>query len=144
MYVGSPLAIPSRRYLASDADTPSWPLVAVNPSVSVPLASLFCDALFNHRIILARGSDGFPISTRQALNVGAPVVRACACESVSPTLWRDDAARAAARGAGRRVERLNGNHIVYIERRYRRPSQDFLAAVDDEKTFELDTDNGKL
>ena len=87
MYVGSPLAIPSRRYLASDADTPSWPLVAVNPSVSVPLASLFCDALFNHRIILARGSDGFPISTRQALNVGAPVVRACACESVSRLFW---------------------------------------------------------
>ena len=39
-----------------------------------------------------------------------------------------DAPRAATRGAGRRVERLNRNHMMYIERRYRRPSQDFLAA----------------
>ena len=38
-----------------------------------------------------------------------------------------DAARANRSGAGRRVERLNGNHICTYSR-YRRPSQDFLAA----------------
>ena len=37
-----------------------------------------------------------------------------------------DAARANRSGAGRRVERLNGNHSVH--RNIRRPTQDFLAA----------------
>ena len=52
------------------------------------------------------------------------------CEAVTDFHRRGfigyDAARANRSGAGRRVERLNGNHIVvYIERRYRRPSRDF-------------------
>ena len=88
MVAGSLPAVP-RAMQRSDLDTSRLCLVAVNPSMSVLLASAFlARRTLAVCVVLARGSDGFSISTRQALNVGAPFLRASTCEAFSPTLTR--------------------------------------------------------
>ena len=68
MVAGSLPAVPDERCLPSDPETPSCALVDVNPSVSVPLASVFLRLSFWPSCSAAPREDLVSsISARQAL-----------------------------------------------------------------------------